>query len=552
MAITTTSLPNGTVGVAYTATLQVNYATQPVTWSISSGTLPTGLLLDASTGAITGTPTTAGTSSFTVLVTDSTIPTPQTATQNLSIKIASAGANNAVLKGNYAFLLSGYDASGNRVAVGGSLVADGTGSITSGVEDLNDTGSTPGTGLTFTGTYSVGIDNRGTITITNSATSTYTMVIALGTITTGIAYKGSILEFDSSGYTMSGTIELQDTAAFTASAVTGSYAFGLEGSDSAGARMGLEGQFAANGSGGITTGVFDANDNSVVTSGGAIANTSAYTVDASTGRGTLTLSGVTPADYAIYVISASKSLVLSLGSASTNGLVAGEMDQQSGSFGATSLNAATVVGIEAQSTSGPDVTVGIITFDGAGNATLSGDENNAGTVSPSTGTATYTTPDSAGRFTLTPTGSKHGLVCYLITANQGFLLGTGGSVETGSFQKQSVGPFTNASLSVTAFFGDRAFATTPVAAPPGGSPGELSIGVVTFDGAGNLSVTSDTNEMGNLVPDLTNTDTYSVGSNGRVTLGSGSIILYIVSPTKVVTMSTNANDPNPTIGFGRQ
>ena len=552
MTITTTSLPNGTVGVAYTGALQVNYATQPVTWSISSGTLPAGLALDPNTGAITGTPTAAGISSFTVLVTDSTTPTKQTDTQNLSITIATAGANNAVLKGNYAFLLSGYDASGNRVTVGGSFVADGSGIITSGTEDINAAASTPAPGLTFTGTYSVGTDNRGTITITNSATATYTMAIAMGTITSGVAYKGSILEFDNSGYTMSGTIELQDTTAFAASAITGSYVFNFEGSDSAGARMGVEGQLSANGSGGITTGVFDANDNSVVISGGAIANTSVYTVAPSTGRGTLTLSGVTPANYAIYVISASKSLVLSLDTASTNGLVAGEMDRQSGSFGATSLNGATVVGLESQAQNGPDVIVGIITFDGTGNATLAGDENNAGTVSPSTGTATYTTPDSTGRFTLTPTGSNHGLVGYLTTANQGFFLGTGSSVETGTFEKQSAGPFTNSSLSITAFFGDRPFATSPVAAPPGGSPGDLSIGVVTFDGAGNLSVTSDTNEMGNLMPDQTNTDTYTVGSNGRVTLGSASIILYLVSPTKVVTMSTNSNDPNPTLGFGRQ
>jgi phosphatidylinositol-3-phosphatase len=69
--ITTTSLPNGQVQAAYSATLQATGGTTPYTWSMLSGSLPAGLTLTASSGAISGTPTTAGTSSFTVQVTDS-------------------------------------------------------------------------------------------------------------------------------------------------------------------------------------------------------------------------------------------------------------------------------------------------------------------------------------------------------------------------------------------------------------------------------------------------------------------------------------------------
>ena len=68
LAITTTSLPNGTKGDAYSATLAASGGTLPYTWSII-GSLPSGLSLNPSTGIITGIPTSAaGTFSFTVQV----------------------------------------------------------------------------------------------------------------------------------------------------------------------------------------------------------------------------------------------------------------------------------------------------------------------------------------------------------------------------------------------------------------------------------------------------------------------------------------------------
>ena len=84
LTITTTSLPDGTVGVSYSATLQATGGTGTYTWSIT-GNLPDGLSLSSSTGVISGTPTTANTYNFTVQVSDGT----QTATKNLSIKINS-------------------------------------------------------------------------------------------------------------------------------------------------------------------------------------------------------------------------------------------------------------------------------------------------------------------------------------------------------------------------------------------------------------------------------------------------------------------------------
>ncbi|HSN19758.1 MAG TPA: putative Ig domain-containing protein, partial [Usitatibacter sp.] len=64
------ALPNATVGVAYSsAALSASGGVAPYTW-LAAG-LPPGLAIDVSTGLVSGTPTTAGSYSFTVTVTDS-------------------------------------------------------------------------------------------------------------------------------------------------------------------------------------------------------------------------------------------------------------------------------------------------------------------------------------------------------------------------------------------------------------------------------------------------------------------------------------------------
>ena len=88
LTVATTSLPGGTIGKSYSTTLQASSGTKPYSWSLSSGTLPAGLSLVASTGVISGKPTTTGIHNFTVKVTDATSSKPQTATKSLSITIA--------------------------------------------------------------------------------------------------------------------------------------------------------------------------------------------------------------------------------------------------------------------------------------------------------------------------------------------------------------------------------------------------------------------------------------------------------------------------------
>jgi len=92
--------PSGQAAVAYSDALSVTGGTGPFTWAVSSGSLPSGLTLNSSTGVLSGTPAAAGLYTFTVKVTDAK---GLTATQSLSMTITvgplviNATANNSTV-----------------------------------------------------------------------------------------------------------------------------------------------------------------------------------------------------------------------------------------------------------------------------------------------------------------------------------------------------------------------------------------------------------------------------------------------------------------------
>ena len=85
--VTPVTLPNGTVGKAYSQTLASQGGTAPYAFAFTSGTLPAGLTLSAA-GVLSGLPTTAGASTFAVRATDSSTGTgPYLATQNFTVTV---------------------------------------------------------------------------------------------------------------------------------------------------------------------------------------------------------------------------------------------------------------------------------------------------------------------------------------------------------------------------------------------------------------------------------------------------------------------------------
>ena len=89
LSITTTSLPQGTANQNYSAPLAATGGTGTYTWGVT-GTLPTGLTLNASSGEISGIPTGTSNLNHTFTVTDQTPPTPQRTTKTLRLIIGSA------------------------------------------------------------------------------------------------------------------------------------------------------------------------------------------------------------------------------------------------------------------------------------------------------------------------------------------------------------------------------------------------------------------------------------------------------------------------------
>lgn len=95
LAIDSTSLPGATLLTPYSASLRAAGGSGARTWSVTAGTLPSGLSLNPATGTISGTPTAAGNSNFTLTVADSGTP-PKSVMTTLSISVAAVAPNLAI------------------------------------------------------------------------------------------------------------------------------------------------------------------------------------------------------------------------------------------------------------------------------------------------------------------------------------------------------------------------------------------------------------------------------------------------------------------------
>jgi len=171
-SITTSSLPAATVGTPYSATVTAT-GTVPITFTVTSGALPGGLVLGSSTGVVSGTPNSAGSVTFTLTATNSAGADSKSYTVTVTPALAApvftaATPPTSAVVGTpytYTFTATGYPAPEFTVP-GGDLPAGLTLNSTTGV--VSGTPTTPG-GSTFTvtATNTVTPDAvTGTLTVT--------------------------------------------------------------------------------------------------------------------------------------------------------------------------------------------------------------------------------------------------------------------------------------------------------------------------------------------------------------------------------------------------
>jgi hypothetical protein len=532
----------GTLGTA-TTTVNANGTTVR---SVITYTPPTSVPTGTGQSQPTLMATSAGdgtkTDSFSFTITDGTCGT----------------GHESVLNGQYAFLLRGGAAPGGYLALIGSITADGTGKITGGTTDGNTTGFGPLTDLTIltasmgslpASSYSVGADNRGCLTLTDTGGGFQVFRFSLGTVVNNVATEGRIIKFDDNtfrGRAQSGVLMKQDPTSFNAGALNGNYVFGEVGVDSNGGRFASAGLITSN-SGTLSNISGDYDDAGTV--GSLTSGSGSYSITTATGspngRGTATTtttitnpSSTGTSHLVLYMVSPSETLFMTTDFASTNAILTGELKKQAGPFPTTTLDSKDYVfyveGVN-RTTGGNDTVLGQTTFTTNGNATITIDENNNGVMqTEQTGPAVFTVA-SNGRTTISGLGGGNPIL-YLIDANSAFLVGTDNSVAFGYLEIQTGGPFSTASISGPFFFGGDA-PTTGVS---------YDSGTVNLDGVGTATGTDDSSGPNGLKVDVLSgiNGAYSFSNTstprGKGTVGTNSIA-YIISGSKLVFMSTGTD-----------
>ncbi|MBS1829070.1 MAG: putative Ig domain-containing protein [Acidobacteria bacterium] len=216
LTITTQSLPAAATGQSYSATVAASGGTAPYTFSITVGALPTGLSLNSTTGAITGTPTAQGGFNFIVQVRDAN---QLTNTANLSIQVVTFGITTDVLP-NAAVGVAYSAALGTLGGTPPLTWSISAGSLPAGISLGSSTGTLTGTANSAgTATFTVRVQDAGS----NVATRQFQLTVTTGlTITTQSLPNGTV----GVGYqqTLQGS---GGTAPFTWSVTSGALPVGL-------------------------------------------------------------------------------------------------------------------------------------------------------------------------------------------------------------------------------------------------------------------------------------------------------------------------------------
>ncbi|MGA8073166.1 MAG: hypothetical protein WB995_06785 [Candidatus Acidiferrales bacterium] len=384
-----------------------------VDWTLACTSADCGSIAPAHTasgGATTYTaPSVVPTGGTVTITATSTTDTTQSASADVTIN--PLGSNSGLAQNNqYAFFVTGIDNTGTFYAEAGSFTSNGDGTLIDGGEADFVDGVCISEADTLTGgTYNIGPDGRGTISWTANfegspddcigvaldGLQTFNIVTTSDFVNTG----SHLLIAEAEGFaTSSGVIDLQNAGDFTAGPA-GSYVFTLTGQDTFSLDPATFGGVAITDGAGNITGVLDANDGGVQTSGADLTGATYTTPDAN-GRGTITFNNAAQQTATYYMVNAGVLRIV-------------ETDDQIFDFGAggSAYTAASASGFDTTALTGNFVfldagqeaalgTVGIggqVVLDGAGNITTGIDDaSEGGALTSATAVAgTYSVPDPA-------------------------------------------------------------------------------------------------------------------------------------------------------------
>jgi len=528
--ITTTSLPAAVEGSSYSQAIQAT-GFAPLSFSMSAGTLPAGLSLTSSTGAITGTPTgPTGPSPFTVKVTDGSTP-PQLTTQALSITvnaattltITTASLTNGNLNAVYSATLQ---STGGFAPIAWS-VTGGT-ALPTGLSLNSSTGVITGT-PTESGVFSVTFQAADSSLPQQTATKTLGLTIDGTTLV--ITTTGLLNPMVGENYNQ--TLQFTGgTRPVTWSLVSGALPMG----------------FSLNPSTGAITGLATPTE----------VGTSSFTVQ-------LVDSSAPTAQTAIQGLSLTVTTATACGSGS-EGFLTGQY-------------AMSLLGFDA---SGPVGMLASFTADGTGNITAGVEDINSsgpGGVQANvpiilTGSSYSIGADRRGCLTLvTSLGTR--VFHIAVGGSNGGVATSGRSIEfditgtnvTGTIHMQQPSAFSNAQVT-----GNFAFiVNSPLTVAAGGgffaAVGALNLSGTTVTGVGdmNFNGSMDPGNTGYPATPLSFTGgTYNIGSTGRGALSftvpiSGApitinVVVYVLNATQMYLMSSDAQSATNTLfsGFAGQ
>ena len=505
LSIITSSLAAGSEGITYLDQIGASGGTPPYTWTLTMGSLPPGLTLQPSSGAISGNPTAPGDFTFTVTARDSS-PTRQSQAQSLTIAIGSPGplviTTLSLLDGT---LNTPYNA---RVAAMGGTPpyswSVAAGALPASMSLNSSTGAISGTPPS-TGTAYF------TIAVTDSSSTPLTQAQGLSIVVNDAA----------AACTCSGNDAL----------LSGSYVFSLSGFNDAGF-LTVVGSFTADGAGNITGGEADTNGVLGVQHGNIIASASSYRVG-SDYRGCATLAtpfGTFVTRLALGSISSStatRGQMIAWSSPSASAYIAtGQLLRQTPSALAAGLSGSYLfrtIGWDTAPLGGRDVCVGVLSASGNTFNAMEQDCNDgwnvANTAAPLTA-GTYTNLDANGRGTgivaLSTTNAN--ITFYAVSGSQLLMLNADPTpAASGELEQQNM-PAGGAGFTPASLSGKMVFYLDGLSMA--GTASVVSMEMASADGAGSLAINFYIDRAGTQQVSSTLTCNYAVEPNGRVTLSS--------------------------------